>query len=121
MIFLNYEQIDNCDEFEYYFDGECYVLKENDNIVGLAKCYEDGNSIYISQIEVKSDYQGCGYGAKFVNLLKERFYKYEEIYGIATISSYLFWEAMGCVWCNSDKFEKELEDENEFSIKLSKN
>lgn len=117
-MYLSYEQIENCDEFEYYFDGLCYALKRENEIIGLAKCYEDGSSIYISQIEIKSNYQDFGYGTHFVNLLKNKFKGYEEFYGIATISSYLFWEAMGCTWCNSNKFEKELEDENEFSIKL---
>lgn len=118
-MFIVKEKINDCDGFEYYFDGECYVLKDtNNNKIGLAKCYEDGKSIYISQIEILSHYQNNGFGEIFINLLKETFKDYEELYGIATISSYLFWEAMGCNWCNDDKFNFELEDENEFSIKL---
>lgn len=118
-MFLTFKEVNNCDDFEYYFNGECYVLQEGDNILGLAKCYEDGKSIYLSQIEVLYSYQGIGIGTKFVDLLKKEFKDFEEIYGIATISSYLFWESIGCTWCNSDKFQLELGDENEFSIKLN--
>lgn len=120
---LNLKRIENCDGFEYYFDGECYTLEytsldSTNSIVGLAKCYEDGTSIYISQMEILFTHQSNGLGRIFVDLLKEHFDGFDELYGIATISSYLFWEAMGCKWCNSDRFEPELEDNNVFSIKL---
>ena len=115
---LNFKEINNCDGFEYYFDGMCYVLELHGETIGLAKCYEDGTSVYISQIEILQEYQANGYGRVFFDLLKERFSDFEEFYGIATVSSYLFWEAMGCKWTNSDKFELDLEDENDFSIML---
>lgn len=115
---LEFKEINNCNGFEYYFDGMCYTLETSNKIIGLAKCYEDGTSVYISQIEILSEYQANGYGRIFFNLLKDKFSDFEEFYGIATVSSYLFWEAMGCEWTNSDKFEIYLEDENDFSIKL---
>ena len=114
---LNYEEINNCDGFLYYFNGKCYTLKKDNIIIGLAKCIEDGTSIYISQIEIITQYQGLGYGKIFFNLLKEYFFNAEEFYGIATEDSYEFWEAMGCSWSYSDGFDISL-DENEFSIKL---
>ena len=76
-------------QFTNLIDNRCYVLKEEDMILGVVlgyiRTYDDLKSYYLEEIVIEKDHQNLGLGSYLLSLVEEDIKK-DDVQGIELIS-----------------------------------